>query len=290
MSNTSDYYIITGASSGIGLSTTKFLAKKGLQIIATARKVEDIAHLDSIANVRSVFLDVRDQNSIDKLVEFIEDKNLKIKGLINNAGILDIGLVVAKPVEIMEEIFDVNVFGVHRITQAILPFLLETKGHLLFISSDSGLITFRYNTIYCMTKHAIESYAEGLRDELKKHPVSISLIEPGNVKSEIVRTAVNRLDDEIPLLFENEVSELIESLRQSIGSFDNSRSADNVAKIIHEALTGKKPLFRYLVTDRQETKRTISVLLDKTISVNKSSKFQLSDGEINNRIEFAKNL
>jgi short-subunit dehydrogenase len=284
------YFIITGASSGIGLSTTKFLAKKGFRIIATARKDEDIKHLNSLSNVSSVYLDVGEQNSINELVDYIKQNDLKIKGLINNAGVLDIGLVAAKPVEIMEEIFDVNVFGVHRMTLAILPFLLETKGHLLFISSDSGLITFRFNTIYCMTKHSIESYAEGLRDELKKHPVTIGLIEPGNVKSKIVKTAIHRLDDEHPLLFENEVLKLNESLKESVDSFDNSRSADIVARVIFEALTSKKPLFRYLVTDRQETKRTITVLLDKTISVNKSSKFQLSDDEIDKRIEFAKNL
>ena len=126
--------LVTGASSGIGRRIAETLASNGYFVFAGARKPEDIADLSEIPGIKGIRLDVTIQSEIDAAVRAVRESGLELHGLVNNAGVLITGPSIEIDVENVEWMFDVNVFGVYRVTQAFAPLIIEAEGRIVMIS------------------------------------------------------------------------------------------------------------------------------------------------------------
>ena len=182
--------IVTGASTGIGRHAAETLSKEGFVVYAGVRKQTDMDSMLStnIDTLVPVFLDVTDQGSVDKgfstITEDLGTRKLPLVGLVNNAGInMGARVIEFTSLEEAQEVFDVNYFGVLRMTLKALPALRASRGRVIHISSIAGLFSGPLFGPYAGSKFAIEALADTLRGELLPHKVSVSTVAPGGVHS-----------------------------------------------------------------------------------------------------------
>jgi short-subunit dehydrogenase len=186
--------LITGASSGIGLVTARALRRDGYRVFGTSRK----AMADTSDGVTMLVCDVTDDVSVRNVIDDVLSRAGRIDLLVNNAGIGLLGGAEESSTTQAKALFDVNVFGVLRMTNAILPVMRrQRKGRIINLSSILGLIPAPYNALYAATKHAIEGYSESLDHEVRTQGIRIVLVEPG-----VTRTAfeenITRPDHPLP--------------------------------------------------------------------------------------------
>jgi NADP-dependent 3-hydroxy acid dehydrogenase YdfG len=175
--------VVTGASSGIGAATARRLAAEGFEVVAAARRrdrLEDLAA--SVPGIRPVTLDVTSAESVAALAASLPD----VAVLVNNAG----GAIGTEPVERADpddwqSMYETNVLGVLRMTQALLPALERgTGGHVLVTGSIAGHLVYEGGAGYTAAKHAATALVETLRLELNGRPVRVTEIAPGMVPTE----------------------------------------------------------------------------------------------------------
>lgn len=177
--------LITGASSGIGKATAYYFAQQGWNVAATMRSPEKESELNRLNNVTLLKLDVTDNDSITHAIESAVTQFGKIDVLVNNAGYGADGVFEAMTDEVIENQFNTNVFGLMRVTRAIIPHMRANKaGTIVQIASMGGRITFPLFSIYHGTKFAVEGFTESLHYELKPFNIKLKLIEPGTIKTE----------------------------------------------------------------------------------------------------------
>jgi NADP-dependent 3-hydroxy acid dehydrogenase YdfG len=175
--------VVTGASSGIGAATARRLAAEGYEVVAAARRKD---RLDELAagtpGVRAVVLDVTSPDSVAELAASLED----VAVLVNNAG----GAVGIEPIEKADPadwqtMFDTNVLGVLRVTQALLPALERgAGGHVVVTGSIAGHLVYEGGAGYTAAKHGATAFVETLRLELNGRPVRVTEVAPGMVHTE----------------------------------------------------------------------------------------------------------
>ncbi|MEL6674647.1 MAG: SDR family oxidoreductase [Bacteroidota bacterium] len=172
--------LITGASSGIGRLTARLFAEQGWQVAATMRKLEKAGVLADLDNVHLFELDVSDFASVQQAVAACVTQLGQIDVVVNNAGFGVYGPVeLAKPEEIDRQ-YDVNVKGVIRVMQAVLPhFRQRGEGLFIQISSIAGLLSYPLGALYNSSKWALEGLTEGMYFELRPLGVRVKLVEPG---------------------------------------------------------------------------------------------------------------
>jgi len=187
--------LVTGASTGIGRKITEVLAASGYFVYAGARKQKDLDALNEIENVQSIRLDVTIQEEIDAAVKTVRDGGRGLYGLVNNAGVGGGGPMIEISEKDVRWMFDVNVFGVFRVTQAFAPLIIEEKGRITTIGSIAGILSGPFYGSYSMTKHSIEAYTDALAPEMERFDVQVSVIEPGNYRSEISKSGRARMGD-----------------------------------------------------------------------------------------------
>jgi NADP-dependent 3-hydroxy acid dehydrogenase YdfG len=175
--------VVTGASSGIGAATARRLAAEGYEVVAAARRrdrLEDLAA--SAPGIRPVTLDVTSAESVAALAGSLSD----VAVLVNNAG----GAIGTEPIERADpgdwqSMYETNVLGVLRVTQALLPALERgTGGHVLVTGSIAGHLAYEGGAGYTAAKHAATALVETLRLELNGRPVRVTEIAPGMVHTE----------------------------------------------------------------------------------------------------------
>lgn len=267
MTISDNYVLITGASSGIGRACAEFLASNGFKVYAGARKQEDIKELNKIENIISLEIDVTKQNTIDKAIEYIKNQKMGLYALINNAGIGLAGPLMELPVEDLYEQFDVNLFGIHRITKAVFPLLLESKGKIVMISSDSGFFATPFFGPYCSSKFALEGYSDSLRRELLVFDVKVVIIEPGRVNTSIWQKG----EESLKILLERLKGSIFEKIAKEVGEYAIEKGKTEglnpreIAKLVHKILRIKEPKTRYLIAPDKLRYRLIKILPDKII-------------------------
>ena len=166
--------LITGASQGIGRATAVELARRGHQVIATARNLRD---LDDLAVARRLQLDVVDQASVDAAIAAAGE----VDTLISNAGMTYRASMESLPPEELERVFSVNTAGALRVTQALLPAMRERRaGHIIYISSLVGRVAVPMRGAYAASKWALEAIGETLASETAAFDIKVTLIEPGS--------------------------------------------------------------------------------------------------------------
>ena len=188
MSASSTVVLITGCSTGIGRVAALHLAQRGHTVVATARRVEDLADL-AATGCKTLPLDVTDEASMRAAVEAIEAAHGRIDVLVNNAGYSQSGAVESVPLARTRAQFETNVFGPLRLTQLVLPGMRRRRaGRIVNISSMGGRLVFPGGGVYHASKYAVEALSDALRFELRPFGIAVVLIEPGLIKTNFAAT------------------------------------------------------------------------------------------------------
>lgn len=176
--------LITGCSSGIGLSLAEGLRERDYRVFATARKLEDVRKLAALG-MESLQLDLDDSASLHAAVDEITTRTSgRLDALINNAAYGQAGAVEDLTREVLRAQFETNLFGLHELTNRIIPLMrLQGHGRIINIGSLLGFVALPYRGAYIASKYALEGLTDTLRLELHGSGISVSLIEPGPIKS-----------------------------------------------------------------------------------------------------------
>jgi len=166
--------LLTGASSGIGYQTAESLAKEGHIVYGAARRIEKMEDLKQFG-VKSIYLDVTDENSIKNAVDTIIGNEGRIDVLINNAGYGSFGAVEDVDISEAKMQFEVNLFGLARLVQLVLPYMRKQKsGRIINVSSMGGRLTTYFGAWYHATKYALEAFSDALRMEVSDFGIDVS--------------------------------------------------------------------------------------------------------------------
>ena len=229
--------LVTGASSGIGRATAKALQRAHYRVFGTSRR----AAAERLDGVIMLSCDVTDDASVAKLVEEVLAKAGRIDLLVNNAGIGLLGAAEESSTAQAQALFDVNVFGVLRMTNAVLPTMRrQGKGRIVNLSSVQGFIPAPYFALYSSTKHAVEGYSESLDHELRPFGIRVVLVEP----------AYTRTSFEANLATPDQLFDIYGSARAGMNvvvrkAMEKGDAPEVVAKTVLAAATDPAPKRRY---------------------------------------------
>ena len=185
--------LISGCSSGIGLSLAREFASRGCRVFATARKPEVIEHLKS-EKINTLPLDVTDQQSIDACVAEALARAGRIDILVNNAGYALIGPIIDLSIDDLRREFETNVIGLVALTKAVAPQMIERKSGLVVnIASVSGICATPFAGAYCATKAAVNLLSVSMRIELAPFGIAVVTVQPGAIKSKFGEAASNSI-------------------------------------------------------------------------------------------------
>ncbi len=261
--------LVTGASSGIGLKITEVLSNNGFLVYAGARKDADLERLDAMGNVVAVRLDVTYPEHIEAAVKQIDAAGHGLYGVVNNAGVALVGPLIETDIEELEWLFDVNVYGPYRITQAFAPMVLEAKGRIVNISSISGILSGGLFGHYSMSKHALEAFTDSLAAELVPFGVSVSAVEPGNFNSNIGATITQRLAAGGIDIEGSRYADRLKAIAASGSDRSRYKEPDDVAAAVLHALSSTHPRRRYMVTpDQRSAEITIRKQIEELVQLN----------------------
>lgn len=280
--------LITGASTGIGRRMTELLASKGYFVYAGARKQKDLDALSALDNVQGVQLDVTIQEEIDAAVETVRKGGRGLHGLVNNAGVFTGGPLIETDIGELQWLFDVNVYGVYRVTQAFAPLIIESKGRIINVSSISGVLDWPMGGQYSMSKHAIEAYNDALALEMARFDVGVSAIEPGNYKSDISMTARNRMAEKGLQNKNTKYADEWAGMFDSPEDRSQHKEPDEVAEAALHALFDDNPKPRYMVVpNQQEAAWTIGELVKELVEWNERQPYAYSREQLIEMIDAA---
>lgn len=273
--------LITGASSGIGRNMTETLAAAGHFVYAGARKQEDIDELNAIENVMAVRLDVNKQDEIDAAVELIQSEGRGLYGLVNNAGVGVIGPLIELDEDDMRFQMNVNLFGPYRVTRAFAPLIIESKGRITTTGSISGILSGPLFGAYAMSKHAVEAFTDALAVEMRKFDVKVSVIEPGNYRSDIYDSLVRRMEARGRT---GEGSLYEEEIKRFLAAAENrgeDKAPDEVSAALIRALFDENPKRRYMVVpNERQAEITIRQAMRELVQLNEDHQYSYSRDEL----------
>lgn len=236
--------LVTGASSGIGNATAIYLAQNGYKVYGAARRIDKMEELKR-KGIEPVFLDVTNDENLVECVNHILDKEESIDILINNAGSGYYGALEDMPISDAKYQMEVNVFGVARLIQLVLPAMRKNNyGKIVNISSVGGKVTLPMGVWYHASKFAIEGLSDALRKEVKSFGVDVIVIEPGGTKSEMTGLGT---------VYLNKVSgnTIYSHLAKGVSKMysETEKNASNpivIAKLIKKSIEAKHPKTRYV--------------------------------------------
>jgi NAD(P)-dependent dehydrogenase (short-subunit alcohol dehydrogenase family) len=226
-----------GASSGIGRATASALQNAGFRVFGTGRRTIS----DSPDGVTMLTCDVTDDASVAKLIDEVLAQAGRIDVLVNNAGIGLLGAAEESSTAQAKALFEVNVFGVLRVTNAVLPTMRrQGKGRIVNLSSVQGFIPAPYFALYSSTKHAVEGYSESLDHELRPFGIRVVLVEP----------AYTRTSFENNLARPDQLLDIYDSARAGMNvvvqkAMEKGDAPEVVAKAVLAAATDPAPKRRY---------------------------------------------
>jgi NAD(P)-dependent dehydrogenase (short-subunit alcohol dehydrogenase family) len=240
--------IVTGASSGIGEATARRLHQLGYTVYAAARRADRMTALHD-DGIRVVIVDVTDDASMVALVRQVIAETGRVDVLVNNAGYGSYGAVEDVPLDEARRQFDVNVFGLARLTQLVLPYMrAQGSGRIINISSIGGKIYEPLGGWYHATKFAVEGLSDAMRVELAPFGVDVVVIEPGAIKTEWGAIAA---DSALARSGDTAYAEQARMVAGLLGAADaNPRLVSPpavIADAVARAVTARRPKTRYAV-------------------------------------------
>jgi NAD(P)-dependent dehydrogenase (short-subunit alcohol dehydrogenase family) len=244
--------VVTGSSSGIGLAASLALAKNGYVTYATMRNLAKQDSIQSVAEkehlpVRTVQLDVTDENSVKNAIQSILSESGRIDLLVNNAGFGMTGAFEDIGMDEIKSLYETNVFGVIRVTQAVLPIMRKQgSGRIINISSGAGRIGYHGGSAYVSSKFALEGLSESMAFEVEQFGIKTVLVEPGFIRTNFAENIVTAKKAQDPNSPYSQTMMQMKSSSHRRRMIENAPDADLVASVIVEAATAKEPNLRYL--------------------------------------------
>jgi NAD(P)-dependent dehydrogenase (short-subunit alcohol dehydrogenase family) len=228
--------LVTGASSGFGLVTARLFQRRGWRVFGTTRAA---AGAPAEPGIEWLEMDVHSDASVAAAASMLFGRAGRIDALFNNAGVAMLGAVEETSVAEAKVVFETNVFGVLRVTQAVLPAMrAQRSGHIVMMSSLSGFFGVPFHGAYAASKHAIEALAQALRLELEPYGIRVASIEP-----EAHRTGIRMLRPARPLGH-------YDGPRAAVGGTISQQIAggpdpENVARLAYRIVTSKRVPYRF---------------------------------------------
>jgi NAD(P)-dependent dehydrogenase (short-subunit alcohol dehydrogenase family) len=262
--------LVTGASTGIGRHLAESLAGAGHHVYAGARKDKDLAELGAIENITAVRLDVTDQGQVDAAVALVSEKGTGLYALVNNAGVGGGGEVVDTAIEDQTFVYTVNVEGVYRTSQAFAPLVAKSKGRIVTTGSIAGTLSaFPGFSAYAGSKHWIEAFTDSFAEEMKPMGVTVSVVEPGNYKSNIRRSSESRRLEGVQASGGEITDEMKKAYDATTERELSYKEPDEVTEAFMHALFDDKPLRRYMVVPNEEEQSwTIQTKVNELVQLN----------------------
>lgn len=258
--------IVTGSSSGIGLDASVTLAQNGFLTYATMRNLDKSSIVKAAADkeqlpIKVVQLDVTDDHSVKDAIRDIVSEAKRIDVLINNAGFGLVGAFEDLSIDEIKDQYETNVFGLIRVTQAVLPIMREQKsGIIVNISSGAGLFGYPGGSAYVSSKFAIEGLSESISYELDQFGIKVVLIEPGFIKTNFSNAMAIAKKAQDPSSPYSQMMQKIQTRSNEMAK--TGSSVDVVTKAILKAVATERPNLRYLAGKDVETwaanKKTMS--------------------------------
>ena len=243
--------LITGASAGIGKVTCLYLAEKGYNVIGTSRASSRLGGLYSEAAPRGVTvhgqeLDINSDAEVQRVMPKVFDQFGEIHALVNNAGYGLWGPLEIVSIDEMKALFETNVFAVLRMTQVVLPAMIERRaGKIVNISSVLGRLATPFNGAYASSKYALEGLSESMNHEVSPFGVHVALVEPGLFETEFQRSQVRAQRADDPNLA---YASYVQRYNDRHQTFDKLASDPvKVAKVIHKIIRSRRPALRHPV-------------------------------------------
>lgn len=229
--------IVTGASSGIGRASAEALAKAGFTVFGTSRK----AGGTSAGGMTMLACDVTDAESVGELVSKVLLMTGRIDLLVNNAGVGMLGGAEESSVGQVQALFDVNLFGVMRMINAVLPVMRKQRqGRIINMGSILGVIPAPYSAHYSAVKHALEGYSESLDHEVRAFGIRVSVIEPAFVRTVFDQ---NGIEPDLPIENYDQARAGFKALLADV--MPKADLPEVVAAVVVKAATDARPLRRY---------------------------------------------
>ena len=236
--------LITGTALGIGKSTALHLIEKGHIVYGGDILIEENLYLNESGGF-ALEMDVTNQNHIDNAVKKVISEQGRIDVLVNNAGLGVYGAIEDVSMEDIYYQYDVNLFGLARVTKAVLPYMREKEsGTIINISSVLGETYGPLAGWYLSTKHALEGWSDALRVELKKFDIDVVIVQPGAINtnfSNVTKTYIDKYRENSP--YQHLYGEPITDTGNVILS--NQSDPIVIAKVINKAIDARNPKTRY---------------------------------------------
>lgn len=221
--------IVTGATSGIGQETARQLVQQGHIVYSFSRRTKDEKGIHYIP------CDLRSLEDMQKAVKQVIEEQGHLDCLINNAGMGISGAIESHSQEEIETIVETNLLAPIHLSRLCIPYLRETKGRILFVSSVAGDISIPFQTMYSLTKAALISFSEGLKNELRPFSIQVSCILPGDTHTSFTE---NRVKSNADPLYGNRVQRSVEKMEKDERK---GMSAQRIAKKIAKLVKKKHP-------------------------------------------------
>ena len=236
--------LITGCSSGIGRATAEAFLDEGWEVYATARNPADVETLgDRGCTVAT--LDVTEDDDVDRVIDRIIEDHGRIDCLVNNAGYAQFGPIEDVPADAVHRQFDVNVYGPHRLTRAVLPHMRRRReGAIVNVSSAAGRVSFPGGGVYCGSKFALEAMTDALRAEVDEYGIDAVLIEPGPVDTAFTDRAEDEIEGVERSGAYDSFYEVFEDTQAIGGGGPGAVAPERVAEDILNAASSTKPASR----------------------------------------------
>jgi NAD(P)-dependent dehydrogenase (short-subunit alcohol dehydrogenase family) len=245
--NSNKIALITGASSGIGEATALQLAELGFTVYASARRLDRMSDLAD-RGIRTRSVDVTDDDSMVALIEQIIADTGRIDVLVNNAGYGLYGALEDVPIAEARRQFEVNVIGLARMTQLVLPQMrAQRDGYIVNVSSMGGKIWEPLGSWYHASKFAIEGLSDSLRVEVAAFGIKVVIIEPGTIKSEWSAIAAENLEATSAQTPYAGQAKLVGAGLRAVDRLPIASGPEVVAEVIGKAVQDPKPRTRYAV-------------------------------------------
>ncbi|APB71171.1 oxidoreductase [Paenibacillus polymyxa] len=239
--------LVTGASAGIGKETAIELKNKGFIVYGAARRTEMMKDL-ATQGICPIALDVTDEESMNNCVDHILRKEGRIDVLVNNAGYGSYGAVEDVPMEEARRQVEVNVFGLARMTQLVLPSMRKHRfGKIVNVSSMGGKVWTSFGAWYHATKFAVEGFSDCLRMEVAPFGIDVIVVEPGGIATDWGTIAAENLRRASANgAYEQTANKSADNMTKTY-SGSNLTKPVVIARCIGKAVTVKRPKTRYLI-------------------------------------------
>ncbi len=268
--------LVTGASAGIGKATAELLLKDGFTVYVAARRVEKMADLERLG-AKPIAMDITNDDQVAAAVERIKEETGGVDILVNNAGFGMYGSVEETSIEDARYQFEVNLFGLARLTQLVLPHMRAMRsGKIINVSSVGGKVYTPLGAWYHATKHALEGWSDSLRLELAQFGIDVVIIQPGAIKTEfgdvMIAPMLERSGSGPYGALANKMAEANDRVHQN----GNSSPPSVIANVIAKSIYAERPKTRYAAGKYAKPLLFVRKLGDRTYDKTLMKQFKLN--------------